>query len=119
MKLRVLVLLAACLSMTACQPIEKTARDYVATAKGYLDSAKQHHPECAAAGSHGGNCDIIARGVAAKDSVIDAVQVYCASSSYDAGAPCAPNKDAEPKLKEALKRLDQVMADVKAIGGKQ
>lgn len=117
MKIRLLVLLAATLAMTGCQPIEKTARDSVATAKGYLDSAKQHHPECAA-GGHGANCDIIARGVGAKDAVIDAVQIYCASPNYDAGAPCTPNKDTEPKLKEALKRLDQIMGDVKALGGK-
>lgn len=120
MKSLSLTLILACtLALTGCQPIEKTARDSVAAAKGYLDSAKAHHPECATNGGHGANCDIIARGVGAKDAVIDAVQVYCASSSYDSGSPCSPNKDAEPKLKAALQSLDQIMTDVRKLGGSQ
>ena len=111
------LLLSLCLILTACQPIEMSARDAIATAKGYLDSAKQHHPECAS-GGHSATCDVIARGVAAKDTVADAVNIYCASPSYtDQGGACTPNKDAEPKLKEALKSLSTIMRDVKGIGG--
>jgi len=111
-----LLLLVLSLVLIACnQPIEQTARDSVATAKGYLDSARQHHPECQP-NSTGAVCQIISRGVAAKDAVIDAVDIYCASPQYsEQGGPCAPNKDAAQKLKEALKNLSTIMTDVKGV----
>lgn len=112
-----LPLLAITLACPPSQPLEQTARDSVATAKGYLDSAKQHHPECAADASST-NCQVIAKGVAAKDSVIDAVNIYCASNDYSNNSgPCVPNKDLQPKLQEALNNLNQTITDVKAIGG--
>lgn len=117
-KLFWLPLLAVMLACPGSQSLEKTARDGVASAKGYLDSAKQHHPECATDASST-NCQVIAKGVAAKDAVIDAVNLYCASPSYsDNGGNCVPDKAVEPKLQEALKNLDQIIKDVRAIGGK-
>lgn len=124
-KLLLLPVMALLLCGFACpgsQPLEQTARDTVATAKGYLDAAKVHHPECAAPAEGtpvSTNCQIISRGVAAKDSVIDALNIYCASPDYsNNGGPCVPNKDLQPKLQEALNNLNQTITDVKAIGGK-
>jgi len=113
-------LLAVTLACPPSQPLEQTARDGVATAKGYLDSAKGKHPECVGTTpASSTNCSIITRGVGAKDAVIDALNVYCASADYsNNGGPCVPNKDAQPKLQEALSSLNQTMRDVKAIGGK-
>lgn len=122
-RLLILPLLFAALAMSACppsQPLEKSARDAVATSKGYLDAAKEHHPECVSdTPAASTNCTIISRGVAAKDSVIDAVNIYCASPEYSNGTgECIPNKDLEPKLKEALDNLNRTINDVKAVGGK-
>lgn len=116
----ILALLAITLACPPSQPLEQTARDSVATAKGYLDAAKAHHPECATPGTPvSTNCDIIGKGVGAKDAVIDAINVYCASNDYsNNGGPCVPNKDLQPKLQEALNNLNQTITDVKAIGGK-
>lgn len=118
-----LPLLAITLACPPSQPLEQTARDTVATAKGYLDSAKSHHPECAAPADastpQSVNCQVIAKGVAAKDSVIDALNVYCASPDYsNNGGPCVPNKDLQSKLQAALDDLNRTITDVKAIGGK-
>lgn len=117
----ILVLLAITLACPPSQPLEQTARDGVASAKGYLDSAKAHHPECVIAPPAAStNCQIITKGVAAKDSVIDAVNLYCASPSYsDNGGSCVPDKAVEPKLQEALNNLNQIIKDVKGVGGVQ
>lgn len=113
------ILVSATIILTGCQPLEMSGRDAVSSAKGYLEAAKSHHPECSG-GGHGANCDIISRGVGAKDAVIDALNIYCSSPSYtDQGGACSPNKNAEPKLKEALKSLSQIMSDVKKVGGVQ
>lgn len=113
-------LLAVTLACPPQQPLEQTARDGVAAAKGYLDSAKGKHPECVGTSpASSTNCSVINRGVGAKDAVIDALNIYCASADYsNNGGPCVPNKDAQPKLKEALSNLNQTMSDVKKIGGK-
>lgn len=118
----IMALLLCGFACPGSQPLEQSARDAVATAKGYLDSAKQHHPECATADATAAastNCAVIAKGVAAKDTVIDAVNIYCASPDYSSnGGTCTPNKDLQPKLQEALSNLNQTITDVKAIGGK-
>lgn len=128
MKLRTLpiVLLTAVL-MIGCaglrtsvnkQPAQETARDAVATAKGYLDSAKAKHPECPASVDLT-TCKFLARATAAKDTVIDAVNAYCGSVEYDSmGGPCAANSSLEAKLSSAMSDLRQSIADVKGIGGK-
>lgn len=118
-RLSIVPLLLGMLILTACPPVQETARDGVATAKGYLDSAKAAHPECAAAQVNVGVCTLLSRATGAKDAVIDAVNVYCSSPSYDStGGVCVPNKSAKPKLDAALRDLNQILTDVKKIGGK-
>lgn len=118
-RLALVPLLLGTLILTACPPIQETARDGVATAKGYLDAAKAHHPECSTPQVNVGVCDLLSRATGAKDAVIDAVNVYCTSPSYDqTGGVCVPNKSAKPKLDAALRDLNQILADVKKIGGK-
>lgn len=124
-----LIFLPLLLFTLACphQPLEQTARDAVATAKGYLESAKANHPECVPQPAHpqvapaaSTMCSIINRGIAGKDLVIDALETYCANPDFDSkGGVCTPNKDAEPKLRAALSNLNQILKDVKGIEGKQ
>ena len=123
MKIKALLLIPLLTLTLACppkQPLEQLARDGVAGAKGYLDSAKGKHPECVGTTpATSTNCSIISRGVGAKDAVIDALNAYCASQDYSNNTgPCVPNKDTQPKLQGALSGLNQTMTDVKKIGGK-
>jgi len=118
------------IAMMACpksQPLEMTARDGIAAAKGYLDSAKQHHPECApqiSAGPHAASvstqCDFIVKGIGVKDVAIDALDAYCSNDEFQHhGGSCVPNKDVKSHLEAALTNLDDVMAQVKKIVGAQ
>lgn len=98
------------------QPIQATAMDVAATAKGYLDEAKKHHPECAPGVTAPAVCGVLDRGTKAKDLLIDAVNVYCGSAEYDKGdVACTPNASAEDKLSSALTNMNQIMGDVKSV----
>lgn len=119
-----MVLAVTMIACPASQPLEMSARDGIAAAKGYLDSAKSKHPECVEAGPHAtpvsAQCTMISKGVAAKDLTIDALDAYCSNDEYQQhGGACAPNKDAKPKLESALSNLDDIMKQVKSIVGAQ
>jgi hypothetical protein len=118
-RLLLLPLLLITLACPSSQPLEQTARDGVAAAKGYLDSAKRQHPECVATPpAQSTDCSVISRGVGAKDALIDAINIYCASADYSTGGgACVPNKDMQPKLQEALNNLNLTISDVKKVGG--
>ena len=109
------------LTMTACQPLEMTARDGIASAKGFLDSEAKAHGECNATPTLQ-VCTLINRGNAAKHTAIDALEQYCTSPEFDAGtAPCtkptgAAGTIAANQLKAAMANLNQIITDIKAIG---
>lgn len=97
------------------KPLEMTARDSIATAKGFLtDLIERYKDRCIDAGDTP-VCTAIMKGVAAQNMTIDALHVYCASDTYENGGPCTPNKDAAPKLKEALMHLESIRKEVEAM----
>lgn len=129
MKSKVMWLMCIAVMLTACsQPIEKTARDAIAGAKGYIVSARTLHPECSPSqhpeNQSQVNCQILAKGQAAEDLTINALEAYCAGPDFAAGGKCdAPAKGTEAydqlgqKLAAALTTLNSSMADVKALAG--
>jgi hypothetical protein len=98
------------------QPIQSTALDVAATAKGYLDKAKELHPECAPGVTAPNLCAILDRGTKAKDLLLDALNLYCGSPEYDKGnVVCTINASAEDKLSSALTNMNQIMGDIKSV----
>lgn len=98
------------------KPLEMTARDSIATAKGFLtDLVERYRDQCIDVGDTPGVCAAITKGIAAQNMTIDALHVYCASETYENGGPCTPNKDAAPKLKEALMHLESIRKEVEAM----
>lgn len=113
--MKIAALLALTVVLVACAPLQDTARNGIASAKGFLDSEKAAHPECAV-DSEAQACYLIKRGVAAKDATIDALEAYCGGSAFDAGAPCTPHSDLTDKLKSALANLNLTISDIKKVG---
>jgi hypothetical protein len=118
------LLLSATMILVGCQPTEMNARDAIASAKGFIDQVATNHPECNAAPA-GQVCVLVSRANAVKHTAIDALQLYCSGPSFDAGTgPCQPPTDkaardqAATKLKAAVTNLNQIVSDIKAIGGK-
>jgi hypothetical protein len=110
----ILILALLTVACPTSTPIEKTARDGIATAKGFLDSEKTQHQECI--GGSFPACDLINKAVAAKDVTIDALEAYCSGPAFDAGTgPCTPQAALKDKLTGALTNLNQTIADIKNL----
>jgi hypothetical protein len=116
--------LAAALFLIGCPtgsntPIEKVALRTAAGAKGFLDSVKQHHPECPGASST--VCTDLQKATAAKDLLIDATEQYCAGPGFETGGPCNPPTDpaakdqAAAKLRAAIDGYKQTETDLKGV----
>jgi hypothetical protein len=117
------VFLTVALLTAGCTPVERTAYNTAVAAKAFLDTEKKAHPECIS-GSTTAICVDIAKAVAAKDLLIDAITVYCSGPDFNNGGACnAPAKGtnayqvAISKLNAAIANYNQVAADLKKIGG--
>lgn len=115
------LVLAVTLILTGCSPIETTARDGIAGAKGYIDSTAAKHAECNTDPS-GQACVLVTKGNAAKHLAIDALEEYCTSPAFEAGTgPCSPPTDKtqkdqlQSKLAGAMTNLNQIINDIKAL----
>lgn len=121
-------ILVASLLLASCQqPLEMTARDGIAAAKGFLIDANDRHPECGAlvlgtkhttpASLVGDACTFIQNAVTVKDLAIDALTVYCGGPSFNSGGPCQASTDntVEDKLKAALQHMETIIEDVKRL----
>ena len=115
MKLKLVLLLAATLLLVGCQPPENTARDSIAAAKGVIEQAQTEYLEICAASPNERECQLINNAVAVQNLAIDALNLYCSGSNYLAGGACQPNKEYLPRLQEALRNLDGIIAAIKEL----
>ena len=116
-RLLILPLLLVC----ACTSIEKTAYNTVVDAKAFTDQTKSQHPECATA-SASTLCADLKKAVAAKDVLIDAVEIYCAGPNFNGGGACDPPAkgtsaytQAVSKLTAAIQAYSQTESDLKGV----
>lgn len=116
-------LLAGCMLLTiGCTPLERSAYDTIVAAKAFLDVTKSNHPECAL-NPFATVCVDLSKATSAKDTMIDAAEIYCASTSFDTlkGACTPPAKgtpardQAEAKLRAAMAAYNQTAADLKGV----
>jgi len=121
-----MMFLSLLLANKCSSPMEVQARNSIAAAKGFLDSEKADHPECKQVPSVSTLCSILQHSTAAKDLVIDALELYCAGPDFNSGGKCNPpdrntdaGKQAIFKLNAAIASLNQSITDARqAIKGK-
>lgn len=106
--------------MVGCSPLEKQAYNVIVAAKAFLDAEKKLHPECTP-GSSVSMCANLEHATAAKDSLIDAAEIYCSGPQFEAGGACEPPAkgtlaydQASAKLKAAIAGYAQAEKDVRA-----
>ena len=124
-RLKTAVLLLAVLFIAGCTPLERSAYQTVVAAKAFLDQERASHPECSST-PETTVCHDLAQAVGAKDSLINALEVYCSGPQFENGGACQPpdkhtaaGVQAIGKLKAALANYNQISADLKtATGGK-
>ena len=97
--------------------------DLVAGAKGFLDKAKEQHPECAT-GTTSDMCARIGQAVGAKDLLIDALTLYCSGPNFLSGGACDPpakgtpaRTQVEARLRAAVANSNQISGDLKKAAG--
>lgn len=107
--------------LSGCPKLEQDAYNVIIAAKGFTDSIKLQHPECAS-GAKTTVCVDLAKAIAAKDLIIDAVETYCSGPNFNATGSCdAPAKgtpaytQAVAKLNSAIASYNQVSTDLKGV----
>jgi hypothetical protein len=118
-------ILVLTLVLSGCTPLERSAYNTVVAAKAFLDKEKAQHPECATTPDTV-VCKDLAQATGAKDSLIDAITIYCSGPDFNTGGACNPPAkgtaaavQAQAKLQNAITMYNQVAADLKtATGGK-
>ncbi len=126
-----LSLLVLGLILSACQPIERSARDAFVLAKGFLDQAQDNHEADCKAGCDRAIvptikdpakcralCATINRAIDAQNLLGHEINIYCASAAYLAGTgKCEPHGDLRIKLGEALANLNSIMDETSGLTG--
>jgi len=123
MKKYAVLLLIVAVTLAGCTPLERQAYNVAVGAKAFLDSEKASHPECST-GATSTLCVDIAKAVAAKDVLLDALTVYCSGPAFASGGACNPPAKGTPastqaaaKLQAAISGYNQTAADIKAVTG--
>jgi len=101
--------LALCFVMIGCTPIERQAYDVIVGAKAFLDSAKAQHPECA--NTQSTICGDLRQATAAKDALIDALEIYCSGPQFENGGACQPPAKGTPAFTQAEAKIKAAIAD--------
>lgn len=108
--LRLSVLLLCCITLASCtDKLAQAAYVTIVGAKAATDKAKAQHSECTATPTANA-CVIIAKAIGAKDSLIDAVEIYCAGPDFDAGKGCNTPTKGTPAAAQAISKLNAALA---------
>ena len=102
-------LLVPVLFLVACTPVERSAYNTAVAAKAFLDTERKAHPECNPGTST--VCLDIAKAVAAKDVLIDAISVYCAGPDFANGGACNAPAKGTPAAQQAVAKLQAAIAN--------
>lgn len=115
--------------MAGCPKEERVAYNLVAGGKAALVDFRGRHQECQPYDTITGlspvklsQCEAQNRLTSAKDTIIDAANVYCSGADFDKGGVCNPPAKGSPasqqalaKLKAAIANYEQVEKDVQGI----
>lgn len=101
--------LGICLVLVGCTALEKSAYNTIVASNAFLKKVKTQHPECTT-GATAKVCTLLMQATSAKDALIDATEVYCASPSFDQGAACTPPAKGTPASQQAIAKLQAAIA---------
>ena len=120
----VFVLVVAIWSMAftcSMTPPERTAYETVVAARAFIDRTKLQHPECASTPTTA-VCVDLQKATAAKDTLIDVIEVLCAGPNFTSGQSCDFPKKGTPaydqaiaKMNAALTSYNQTATDLKGV----
>lgn len=107
--------------LLGCSGAEKNARDAIAASKGAIETAQNKYMETCKADATQQPCVIVNKAVAAQNTAINALELYCSGTAptggqdFQHGGVCHADKSLQPKLDAAVADLNQIIASVKGI----
>jgi hypothetical protein len=116
---RIALLLTMTLLLTACTPLEQSARNTAAALQGALTAAQaQYLTECTASPKDA-PCVTINQAVAGENALVTAVEAYCgwsqASPPAVPTATCVPVKTAAAGLQTSINNATLFITELKGI----
>jgi hypothetical protein len=118
----VVVLLVSLLLLTGCPKFHEKARDALAAHSGFLNQAKENHPECVPDWPQDNKiCVALEKAIDAQNLAVTALDLYCSGPAYVEGGECDPpdgkdvRKELKSRLEEALKQLATLIAEFKEV----
>jgi hypothetical protein len=114
-RIGITVLLLSAIFLWGCSPLEQQAYQAVVSANAFLKSMKAQHPECSTPQVNNEVCTYLSQATAAKDSLIDAVEVYCAGPDFAGGGKCDPPAKGTPAYAQAAAKVQAAMAGYKQL----
>ena len=117
MRMKFLALLAACIMLTGCSPLEQNARNTAAALQGVIVAAQaKYHDSCVANPSQT-VCQQINNGVSGENALVTAIETYCGWSPTappsDPNATCVPVKSATAGLTAAISNANTLTIEIK------
>ena len=118
---KLLLLLVPMAFLLGCSGPEKNARDAIAASKGAIETAQTKYMDQCKADATLQPCTLINRAVAAQNTAINALELYCSGGSvggaptFQNGGTCHADKTVQPKLDAAVSDLNQIIASIKGI----
>lgn len=113
-----LFLLLPLLLLTACSPVENSARDTSAALNAVLLTAEDENLASCQADPTQSVCTVINKGIDAENALITATEAYCGWSTTAPPDPlqkCSPVKGADAALKTAIANADQFVTEIKGV----
>jgi hypothetical protein len=113
---KLFILLPLCMILTACSPLEQTARNTAAALGGMVTAAQQQNQAACTASPTASVCGLINRAAAAQNALITATEAYCGfSPSTPLSSTCAPVKTAAGALQAAIDNANPFITSLKGV----
>jgi hypothetical protein len=115
----VALIVTMCLSLTACTPLEQSARNTAAALQGGLGAAQTKYQTTCAATPTATACTVITKAIDAQNILVTATEAYCgwstAAPPVVATATCVPVKSAAAGLQSAVNNATLAITELKGL----
>ena len=119
MRMKFLALLAACIMLTGCSPLEQNARNTAAALQGAIIAAQASQQTSCTANPQQETCVVITKAIGGQTALITAITAYCGWSitnpPADPNATCTPVKTAQAGLETAIANATTFILQLKAV----
>ena len=116
-KTLVALIVTACMVLTACTPLEQSARNTAAALQGAIGAAQTKYQTSCTASPTQSVCTMINQAVSGQNALVTAIEGYCGWSTTSPPASstqtCVPVKTAAAGLQSAINNANLFITELK------